>query len=83
MKYKTLNKPEIEYRYLLQMVLAAHPDSSNTNWNVGGGQIVAVTGDFEPTQVIADARWLAVLSYSGSSLIMIDSIGDMITIIPE
>lgn len=81
MKYKTLRKTEREYNSLLHQVLSVHPNSENGGYL--GTQIVAVTGDFEPTQTLADARWLAAGNYYGYSLTMIDGVGDMITIIPE
>ena len=81
MKYKTLTKSAEEYHALLQKVIGCHPGSSNSGYL--GLQIVAVTGDFEPTQCIAETRWLACENYYGYSLIMIDNVGDMITIIQE
>lgn len=74
MKLKTLHKSVGEYNKLLNMIFEAHND---------GLGIVAVTSDFEPTQVVGEARWLACGNYHEPHLIMIDGVGDMITIIPE
>jgi len=80
MKYKTLKKSSDEYDALVQKVVSSHPPDLPGRLAL---QIIAVTGDFEPTQSIADARWLSVKNNYGYSLVMIDGVGDIITIIPE
>lgn len=79
MKYKIKKMKDGEYTEILTQVLRAHPDSDNFGYL--GGQIIAVTDDFEPTEEIQSARWLAFENGYGCSLIMIDNIGDMITCI--
>lgn len=80
MKYKTRKIPDAEYDALFDKIREAH---SGIRGEVSTGtHIKAVDSDFQPTQAIADARYLACENMEGYSLIQIDGIGDMITLEP-
>lgn len=76
MKTKTRTLPEAEYNALWDKVVRTVPPVASN-----GGPFTSVfmaTGDFEPTQNLADVRWIATDSQMDRHLFQVDSAGDAI-----